>query len=161
MGFLDEPIRTAHAVVFGVPAQGGLSSVPIFYTAARSCELAKLRWYLNTMLVMKSVFMDLLDFFQPKITLTFITISFTSNTTDNSFCVCLRWTNNKSTVVTNRCVRKHLQKFTLSCFNRMFFCPLSNCCNVFINFFATFKYTANRSKITVVINREASTTTIH
>ena len=57
MGFQDEPIRTARAVVFGVPAQGGLSSVPIFYTAARLCELAKLRWYLNTMLVMKS-FMD-------------------------------------------------------------------------------------------------------
>lgn len=56
MGFLDEPIRTAHAVVFGVPAQGGLSSVPIFYTAARSCELAKLRWYLNTLMVMKSDF---------------------------------------------------------------------------------------------------------
>ena len=38
----------ARAAVFGVPAQRGLSWVPIFYTAERLCELAKLGWYLNT-----------------------------------------------------------------------------------------------------------------
>lgn len=101
MGFLDEPIRTAHAVVFGVPAQGGLSSVPIFYTAARSCELAKLRWYLNTMLVMKSVFMDLLDFFQPKIMSTFITGDFLQWSINTFFLTDVFGTHTKITVFKN------------------------------------------------------------